>query len=103
MVMSAELKALFDKAKVPESFVAYLDGLGVEDSLTFALLADSETAVKSELIKESGVQLGPMEVVAVKKAWLWSRAEVPDPSKGSSSSSSSAPAPKMPPGTERGC
>ena len=99
MAMSSELRALLEQAKVPETFIAYLDTLGVEDAFTFALLADDEKSVKTELCKESGVLLNAMEIVAVKKAWIWARAEVPDPNK-SSASSSAFVEPTMPPGTE---
>ena len=70
MVFAVEFAALLEKAWVPVAFLKYLEPLGVEDALTFALMVDSERPIKSELIAESGVEMGVLDVVAVTKAWL---------------------------------
>ena len=67
--------------------------------MSFALLADDEKGVRLELCAESGVELTKMQVVNIKRAWLWAREQVPNPEKGGSASSSAAEA-SMPAGAE---
>ena len=46
MSMTSTLLALLQKANVAQSFIDYLESIGCDDAMSFALLADDEKGVR---------------------------------------------------------
>ena len=100
VVMSPELVALFTRAKAPARFTDYLRELGVDDVLTFALMTEEEKGVKPDICDVANLDLKALEVISIKKAWIWARQEAMPTGGVASSSAPSAVEPAWPTGTE---
>ena len=76
LTIDSGLLALMEKARIGDQDVLkkwLTDDMGVDDRMSFALLASDEKEVHEAIVKASGITDNPRNILAAKKLWHWSR------------------------------